>query len=508
MKLIVGLFFTVLSISVSVEAKSSRNTDALIPIIQLLLLDESGPASIANTCTAGFIKDIDPGSANGQLTTQDSQFTQLGDQVYFRADTVNHGIELWVTDGSTAGTRLVRDVEFGTSDALGIGDGMLTAIDDNLLFRASTSANGSELWRSDGSSNGTQIVRDVGLSSSDTSPQALTHFNGKIYYLSTGISDFAIQDEGLWVSDGTFGGTQLVRDTHQFNRNTGASERMAVVNNRLIFRADGETSRQEPWVSDGTSSNTHLLKDIAPGSANSQADGFTTIGNKVYFFANDGEHGMELWVTDGTSINTFMVKDIHPGPVSGVQGNNFTFTSKHFLEIDGSAVFLADDGVHGQELWISDGTNAGTRMIRDIAIGSEDGISSSSIDSLDHAAALNGKVYFQADANDQVNSNRELWVTDGTHEGTRLFADLNSNNSSAPEHIFATHGLIFMSADGDSNLGDELWVLDEMGRSIEFNLNLTGSSRPEHFFNFNGQILFFADTGSLGRELWGINCDF
>jgi ELWxxDGT repeat protein len=81
----------------------------------------------------------------------------------------------------------------------------------------------------------------------------------------------------------------------------------------------------------------------------------------MFFGADDGVNGHELWVTDGTVEGTRLVKDIRPG-------NEGSFLSK-FVEVDGLLYFGASDGDHGQELWVSDGTEEGTQMVRDINAG-------------------------------------------------------------------------------------------------------------------------------------------
>ena len=85
---------------------------------------------------------------------------------------------------------------------------------------------------------------------------------------------------------------------------------------------------------------------------------------KVFFTGYDNPSGRELWVSDGTELGTYMVKDIHPGSESGIE------TFGGFLTVwDNKLVFQADDGVHGKELWISDGTAGGTRLLHDLEPG-------------------------------------------------------------------------------------------------------------------------------------------
>jgi ELWxxDGT repeat protein len=109
-----------------------------------------------------------------------------------------------------------------------------------------------------------------------------------------------------------------------------------------------------------------LVKNINPDNNNSDADGFTVFNNKLYFRANDGVNGNELWVSDGTESGTQLVKNIR------VNDLDFPFDGSRpddFIVLNNKLYFAADDGVNGRELWISDGTTAGTQLVADINPG-------------------------------------------------------------------------------------------------------------------------------------------
>ena len=82
----------------------------------------------------------------------------------------------------------------------------------------------------------------------------------------------------------------------------------------------------------------------------------------LFFTANDGTNGRELWKSDGTAAGTVLVKDIQPGQ-----------RQLEPRQPDGRGrplFFAADDGTNGEELWRSDGTAAGTVLVKDIRPGS------------------------------------------------------------------------------------------------------------------------------------------
>src|SRR5712692_5540242 len=104
-----------------------------------------------------------------------------------------------------------------------------------------------------------------------------------------------------------------------------------------------------------------LVKNINPDPAgDSNPYGLTDVAGTLYFQANDGTHGYELWRSDGTKAGTTLVKDINPAGDSNPYG---------LTDVAGTLYFEADDGTHGFELWRSDGTRAGTTQVKDINPG-------------------------------------------------------------------------------------------------------------------------------------------
>jgi len=190
-------------------------------------------------------------------------------------------------------------------------------------------------------------------------------------------------------------------------------------------------------------SQPFLVRDIHPGPENADPAELTSVGSRLFFVADDGSHGEELWVSRGSFFNTTLVKDIYPG--SGGDAN-----VSQLIALSDTLFFRADDGSHGTELWKSDGTATGTMMITDIN-------ASPSVYPYG-LSALNGALYFQA--NDGRHG-YEPWHSDGTPTGTGtlMISDIYSGSTgSSPQDFTAVGSAIFFHAD-DSRHGTELWVM-------------------------------------------------
>ncbi len=177
------------------------------------------------------------------------------------------------------------------------------------------------------------------------------------------------------------------------------------------------------WFASGQTINLSLtpyqVADIMPGVGDGTdgANGSqpTPFRNGVIFAANDGVHGNEPWFSDGTASGTFMLADINPGPNSGSFSPGMALNSQ-FL-------FKAFDPIHGHELWVTDGTTAGTYMLPEIAPGAN---SSEGLDNI--VGVWNNYLFFSGTTSA---TGREMYRTDGTAAGTVFLGDLFPGTSSS-----------------------------------------------------------------------------
>jgi len=270
---------------------------------------------------------------------------------YFTVKDGIHGHELWKSDGTRAGTSLVKDIAKGRSSSIPYD---LTAVNDTLYFTAIV-LNQRQLWKSDGTATGTTQVKDISTPVDWEHPNGfyrLTNVDGTLYF----VYDDGIHGRELWKSDGTSSGTKMVKDIRAFAEKGSSPYQLTNNNGTLFFTAYTKQRGAELWKSDGTSAGTRLVMDILPGKESSRPYNLTVVDDTLYFKANDGSHGNELWKSDGTTAGTVLVKDIVDGSSHPSQ----------LTEFNGILYFIADDGTHGDELWKSDGTTAGTVLVKDM----------------------------------------------------------------------------------------------------------------------------------------------
>ena len=397
-------------------------------------------------------------------------------RLFFRANDGVSGRELWVTDGTSSGTRLVRDINLGIA---GSQPDNFNSIEDTLIFTATNSTFGYELWKTDGTSSGTILLRDINHKTTSSSPRYLTNVNGTLYFRLNTPSG-----PQLWTSDGTSAGTFATTGDIQTPGVSIDPQTQLTINNITYFRRMDEEFGSELWKTDGTSSGTMLVRDISPGNASSLPNELTWFNGYLYFAAADPANGRELWKSDGTCEGTMLVVDFNPGSGNGLGRSPF-FTSDVIVDVGERLIIQANDGVHGNELWRSDGTSSGTFLVKDIAPGGSDGVT------LAEGVNVNGVAYFEASGGP---FGLEVWKSDGTCQGTSLVRDIKFGGAGGLQHLTYftnVNGQLFFRAD-DGLSGMELWKSDDQnpsGTSTTFTLTFDGVAAVDPASIDTGDIL-------------------
>jgi ELWxxDGT repeat protein len=487
-----------------------------------------------------FVKDINtlnPGGSQNAIV-----LTHINDTIFFFANDGIHGMELWRSDGSEHGTYMVKDINPGA------GNGVAFDIDyreasgiqnvNGILYFHGLAPGQNGLWKSDGTEAGTVFIKSVdeliGLGSGWS-----THI-GETLYFSAGKNGNTQNGDPplpeLWKSDGTAAGTMRVKEgliieagltvmggqlffsgkaggenTYLWKSNgtpDGTSkirmldngveayypQHLIVWKDSLYFSAIHPSLGKEVWVSNGTEAGTNLLRDIWTGSNDGFYAGLQQVGSQLYFFATDGISGRELWKTNGTEAVTELVKDLNTG-AGGVMSfpEFFTFQNKLYFIVDAT-----NDIISNPELWVSDGTSIGTVRFFDT--------NTLDVTNIGGMTQLGDTFFFQGLTNDFGTT---LLKTDGTRDSVWQVS---------PDVSFATtlgipyntgHKLFFNFTNlSFKNIGVELWATDGTAANTELLKDIskfTSGSNPQHFYAWGNDMYFSADDGIHGTEPWKLN---
>ncbi|HEX5152307.1 MAG TPA: T9SS type A sorting domain-containing protein [Parafilimonas sp.] len=468
----------------------------------------------------------------GVYSAQPSNITYIGNGVsLFLATDEKKGFELWKTDGTESGTNRVKDIKLTSSYSS--DPFMLTANSDKtkLLFGASDTKYGNELRITDGTEAGTGVVKDLFKGMFSSYPSNAINFKEDTYFFAD-ILDTTVHNTSdvrtirkLCKTNGTPGGTKIFSlPSLEAALNGSANVYAMGATSDLLYMIflNYSAYQFELWRTDGTDSGTYAIKTDMPYYYGS---GLKAVGNKMFFISYDLNYGSELFVTDGSIAGTTMVKDINPG-FNGTNLSNLT-------SYNGKLYFTADVG-YGPFFWSSDGTDKGTTQmkpaiiaytyynnsfvqangrlffsgLKNVGTGTElysfDGINTTLVKDLFKGAGSSGIIdivggdtvcYFFA--NDGKHG-QELWKSNGTKEGTRLVKDITDFGDTYAANLITVHNELFFT------IYDVLWQSDgtKNGTYQVNDAGLSGVSGLGNFTAFDNKLAFTAFEPSTGQELY------
>ncbi|WP_129626607.1 ELWxxDGT repeat protein [Candidatus Oscillochloris fontis] len=425
-----------------------------------------------------------PQSAGSEV----DQMTSVGNAVFFSAHDTPHGRELWITDGTPAGTRLVKDLIPGPD---GGSPHWMVDLNGLLLFSAQTSAfERDALWRSDGTTEGTYPLLPV---NQVADPVQLTVVGNRVFF----VADDGIHGQELWMSDGTSTGTRMVTEIYPGEQGIYPEQNMPMgffpfgltrVGNRLFFHAEAPGHGYSLWVSDGTAAGTRFVSRLTTATTSPEYWDLTALNETtLLFIARTGRLNYGLYRSDGTAEGTYLIRDLSYTTDSGAMR---LYPPVSGLRAIGGRVYF----IEGLALKQSDGTAAGTIQISQFLPGPvaaidgrayllslsrpygfdlvpisrmlEETVVSTIAPTLYQANAMPvsaaGRLFIAVNG---TQGRAELWVSNGTEAGTqpvlalqgRLFGQTDGLQAERPAATLGTR-LIFAADDGVN--GGEVWISD------------------------------------------------
>ncbi len=381
----------------------------------------------------GTVEEFDPFETSGAGSAFDDaidgEILQIGDNFFFAARDAAAGEELWITDGTEAGTRIVKDIN---PDEASSHPRPLATLGTKLFFKASDGTT-SGFWVTDGTEAGTEFI-----AYSYQTSRLMVHDNKAIFPVN-----YAGKLE-LWASDGTAAGSGQFVNLQ--DKGWSFEKFFGTLGNYFFFTISSPATGTEIAVSDGTSDGTMLLKEMAEGTTGISVRGAFVEDGSIYFLIRTGDL-FELWKSNGTTAGTAKYADIAPG---------YNIPSESLRKIGGLIFYIAMAEEMKISLFSFDVASKSETKLMDV-MSAECGLFEISLDYM--AGIVKDRLYFSACDSEH---GFEIFSSDGTVEGTIMVADINpGKDSSLPLFYYPApdgKALYFNAYDGVH--GYELYRLD------------------------------------------------
>ena len=448
--------------------------------------------------TAHLVKDIFPPSdMPARLAPAPGNLVAFGGKLFFAANVEEGNSGLWSSDGTEAGTVEIKHFTTDPTQLVAWVDN-LKPVGSRLFFTGTDAASGNELWVTNGTSGGTRLVKDITPGPEGGSFSYFTAVNNTLFFFRQvrDAADVPARYE-LWRSDGTDAGTRRIKD---MGPDSYTNQEPIVLGNKLIFSLTDAAHGREPWVSDGTEVGTHQLRDIRPGTDGAFPKDFQRVGSFVFFTASMASGANELWRTDGTEAGTQSVLQLSTTPspyprLIGAAGNRIYLGMLGFEDQLMRLYTLTVDGAGGaQRTLVKELPNPYASQ------GEAAPYVTQSV------AVTQGKVYFGYAIGSPGPAPRDvqLWVSDGTAAGTRqLMRPLSTSDEFESSIVTVDERVIFCGS--GPNAGLEPWVTNGTvagTRQLQDVRPGTDGSVPRSFTRVGNKVFFVAHDGTHGNDLW------
>ncbi len=424
-------------------------------------------------CAYKKYKQIHTASSNPSMLTANADNSKL----LFVADDPKFGRELRITDGTQEGTHVVKDLFKGSFSSF---PSSLVNFNNETWFFAdildttdhttSDIRTINKLCKTNGTPAGAKIISAPAL-------ESVINGNGYVYATEASANllylllyNYTNYSYELWRSDGTSAGTYPIKTNMLPYYNTY----LKAVGNMLFFTNYDYNYGDELFVTNGTIAGTRIVKDIAPDYNSSYPSNLTSFNGKLYFTADYG-YGPFVWSSDGSEAGT---KEIKPS----------TIDYNVFAQAKGKLFFSGLRTVgKGNELYAIDENN-NAYLVKDLYAGP----GSSNIFNLTGGDTL---IYFIAT---DSKHGSELWKSNGTKEGTKLIKTTPDFGNSYVDNMITVHNALFFTLNGG------LWQTDGSanGAHIVDDVNLLDVTGFGNFKAFDNKLAFTGTASSTGQELY------
>jgi ELWxxDGT repeat protein len=389
-------------------------------------------------------------------------------------------------------------------------------------FRANDSSFGQDLWETDGTGSGTFAIggaKNAGVSGTyfGLDPQDLTAFGFDLLFQGRDAGVGIVNGYGLWVSNGTAGGTYEVGGIYDAGVAGAGSTGLdpsgfLTFGNKALFFGFDKNDFEGLWVTNGTAAGTTEIGGLDNAGISGKYFGgwkpadFTAVGNEIFFVAKDTDNYTGLWVTNGTAAGTTEIGGLNNAGISGTApAIDGSFNVQNPIAFDGKLLFDAADSTGYYGIWVSDGTATGTTEIANLDEMNLEGT---------NFAVYGNEVLFQA-----VDSNHKttLWITDGTSAGTTEIGGINNAGITGAGYYGGTYPsdfealgneMFFVAVDSSDTTG--IWItngtaagtteIGGLGNAGVSGKNLLGLA-PEITASIGNKVLF---TGWDPSGQWGL----
>jgi len=426
--------------------------------------------------------------------------------------------------------RIVKDINPGSESAfVNNSEFIRTSFDDKVLFSLTNNDTGAfELWVSDGEDAQTTIintfaepVEEFGNILKGSGPDMyFTTYDGdssRLYHMST--SDFAI--EQLHIERSRILNLTMLNESLYFYTSSGDQDfkrfdlsdnsfsiifefgffgirEISKFQNELVIIAANPTEDGTfLYFSDGTQGDARAVKLLNLGSEFSRHYHFTEVGDKLFFFFEASDTPYQLFVTDGTEAGTEALFDFEDYSFVDIKLNRSIIGWNDKLYFRGNT---PGNNSSGGFLFVSDGTISGTTML-DINNGADSNPR--------NFTPFNGELYFQAESFSGI---YDIYKTNGTQAGTIEAinaSDLGAGLSFGGDGLTVHDDALFFSA-WRREVGTELWQSDgTTANTVAFDEVLGEDGiNPRNITSTGGFLFFTADKDETGRELFVFDPDF